>query len=243
MGAATRSLTQVLGDMTIGDSYDLSDLELLERDLWYVETRYVEKERLDVEAMFEGALDIVERQVPEVLFQREPGGKRLHVSVGSYSTILLLEPIDSFVSLNNQLGRVAAVLCALTGVSPGAAVEVVTLKVAALQEASGRCALIALALAGALVMLILVICYHRFYWWPIHPIGYLTAYSSAMRILWFSFFVGWVCNALCMRYGGVVLYKRLRLFFVGLIIGDFLMGGIWAVAGLFSDSSYLVLPD
>lgn len=99
------------------------------------------------------------------------------------------------------------------------------------------------ALAGALVMLILVICYHRFYWWPIHPIGYLTAYSSAMRILWFSFFVGWVCNALCMRYGGVVLYKRLRLFFVGLIIGDFLMGGIWAVAGLFSDSSYLVLPD
>jgi len=65
---------------------------------------------------------------------------------------------------------------------------------------------------GALVMLSLVICYHRFYWWPIHPIGYLTAYSSAMRILWFSFFVGWLCNALCMRYGGVILFKRLRYF-------------------------------
>jgi hypothetical protein len=46
------------------------------------------------------------------------------------------------------------------------------------------------AAAGAAVMLILVVCYHRFFWWPIHPIGYLTAYSSAMRILWFSFFVG-----------------------------------------------------
>ncbi|MCP4710828.1 MAG: hypothetical protein GY869_19570, partial [Planctomycetes bacterium] len=55
---------------------------------------------------------------------------------------------------------------------------------------------------GAVVMLILVICYHRFYWWPIHPIGYLTAYSSAMWYLWFSFFMGWACNALCMRYGG-----------------------------------------
>jgi hypothetical protein len=98
-------------------------------------------------------------------------------------------------------------------------------------------------LAGACVMLILVVCYHRFYWWPIHPIGYLTAYSSAMRILWFSFFVGWLCNALCMRYGGVGLFKKLRNFFVGLIIGDFLMAGSWAIFGLFSYSSYLVLPN
>lgn len=96
---------------------------------------------------------------------------------------------------------------------------------------------------GALVMLILVVCYHRFYWWPLHPIGYLTTYSSAMRILWFSFFVGWLCNALCMRYGGVVLFKRLRFFFVGLIIGDFLMGGIWALIGLFGYASYQVLPS
>ncbi len=95
---------------------------------------------------------------------------------------------------------------------------------------------------GAVVMLILVVCYHRIYWWPIHPLGYLTAYSSAMRILWFSFFVGWLCNSLCMRYGGVVLFKRLRFFFIGLIIGDFLMGGTWAIIGLFSDASYQVLP-
>jgi hypothetical protein len=97
-------------------------------------------------------------------------------------------------------------------------------------------------LAGAAVMLVLVICYHRFYWWPIHPIGYLTAYSSAMRILWFSFFIGWLFNALCIRYGGVVLFKKLRNFFIGLIIGDFLMAGSWAIYGLFSYSSYLVLP-
>ncbi len=96
---------------------------------------------------------------------------------------------------------------------------------------------------GAVVMLILVICYHRFYWWPIHPIGYLTAYSSAMWYLWFSFFVGWACNALCMRYGGVVLFKKMRNFFIGLIIGDFFMAGSWAIYGLFSYSSYLVLPD
>jgi hypothetical protein len=99
------------------------------------------------------------------------------------------------------------------------------------------------AIAGAVVMLILVVCYHRLYWWPIHPLGYLTAYSSAMRILWFSFLIGWACNALCIRYGGVILFKQLRFFFVGLIIGDFLMGGIWAIVGFFGDANYLVLPD
>jgi len=96
--------------------------------------------------------------------------------------------------------------------------------------------------AGALVMLVLVICYHRIYWWPLHPLGYLTTYSSAMRILWFSFFVGWLCNALCMRYGGVQLFKKFRYFFAGLVIGDLFMGGTWALIGLFCDASYLVLP-
>lgn len=99
------------------------------------------------------------------------------------------------------------------------------------------------ALLGALAMLLLVTCYHRLYWWPIHPIGYLTAYSSAMRILWVSFFIGWVCNALCMRYGGITLFRKLQFFFIGLIIGDFLMGGGWAIVGLFTDMSYQVLPD
>ncbi len=99
------------------------------------------------------------------------------------------------------------------------------------------------SIAGAVIMVLLVIGYHRFYWWPLHPIGYLTAYSSGMRILWFSFLVGWLCNSFCMRYGGVVLFKKLRFFFIGLIIGDFLMGGSWAIVGLFTDASYQVLPN
>lgn len=99
------------------------------------------------------------------------------------------------------------------------------------------------ALIGAVVMLLLVVAFHRFYWWPIHPIGYLTAYSSAMRILWLSFFIGWACNTLCMRYGGIRFFRKAQLFFVGLIIGDFLMGGSWAIVGFFTDIGYQVLPE
>lgn len=95
---------------------------------------------------------------------------------------------------------------------------------------------------GALVMGILVICYHRFYWWPLHPIGYLMIYSSAMKILWLSFFIGWVFNSLCMRYGGIILFRKMRYFFVGLIMGDFLIGGTWAIIGFFTEYGYQVLP-
>ncbi|MFW5487742.1 MAG: DUF6785 family protein [Desulfovibrio sp.] len=99
------------------------------------------------------------------------------------------------------------------------------------------------SIIGGLIMLALVFCYHRFYWWPIHPIGYLATYSSAMRILWFSFFIGWLVNQLSLRYGGITLFKKVRFFFFGLILGDFLMGGLWALIGLETGISYMVLPD
>jgi hypothetical protein len=46
-----------------------------------------------------------------------------------------------------------------------------------------------------------------------------------------------------MRYGGTALFKNLRFFFIGLIIGDFFMAGNWAIYGLFSYASYMVLPE
>lgn len=97
--------------------------------------------------------------------------------------------------------------------------------------------------AGAAVMFGLILGYYLLPWWPIHPLGYLLAYSSAMRLLWFSFLVGWLCNALCQRYGGNFLYRRVRLAFIGMILGDFLMGAFWALVSLESGVSYLVLPS
>jgi len=102
---------------------------------------------------------------------------------------------------------------------------------------------ISFAAAGAAAMFGLILCFQRFYWWPLHPVGYLTMYSSSMRILWFSFFLGWLCNHVTLRYGGVELFAKARMFFIGLILGDFLMGGVFAVAGLFLGQSYQVLPS
>lgn len=98
------------------------------------------------------------------------------------------------------------------------------------------------SIAGGVFMSLLVMGYHHFIWWPLHPIGYLTAYSSAMQILWFGFFVGWLCNALVIRYGGVNLYREVKLLFIGLIAGDMLMAILWLVVGIFAPVSYHVLP-
>ncbi len=101
---------------------------------------------------------------------------------------------------------------------------------------------IAFTLIGAGVMAFLVMGYHQFIWWPLHPIGYLTTYSSAMQILWFGFFIGWLCNSLVLRYGGANLYGEIRRLFIGLIVGDMIMAIVWLIVGLFTTISYHVLP-
>ena len=97
-------------------------------------------------------------------------------------------------------------------------------------------------MVGVGVMSLLVAGYHHFIWWPLHPIGYLTTYSSAMQILWFGFFIGWLCNTLVLRYGGVSAFKEVRRVFMGLIVGDITMAIVWLIVGLFTPFSYHALP-
>lgn len=88
----------------------LSALAILEQDLYKLESRYVERERLDPEAMFAAALDRVERQVPEVMFQREPKGRRLHVSVGDRSEVVEVGELRTLDEMAARLRQVAVVL-------------------------------------------------------------------------------------------------------------------------------------
>lgn len=98
------------------------------------------------------------------------------------------------------------------------------------------------SIIGAGVMTFLIFGFHTFIWWPLHPIGYLTTYSSAMEILWFSFFIGWFCNTLVLRYGGINAFREVRSLFMGLIVGDMVMAMVWLVVGLFNPLVYHVLP-
>jgi len=98
---------------------------------------------------------------------------------------------------------------------------------------------------GMVVMGAVVLLHRRFVWWPIHPAGYCTANSWAMYNMWFPFFVGWLSKVLVLRYGGPDSYRKWRDYFLGLIFGDMLMGGLWTIINFFiaeAGQRYNVLP-
>jgi hypothetical protein len=73
----------------------------------------------------------------------------------------------------------------------------------------------------------------RFLWWRFHPIGYVTSTIWATNYMWFSLFLGSFFNYAITKVGGLKLYRRARLFFLGFIMGDFLMLGFWLLIDAF----------
>lgn len=67
--------------------------------------------------------------------------------------------------------------------------------------------------------------------WPFHPAGYALAVSYAMDYFWFAIFLSWLAKSIIVRYGGMKLHNMLVPFFLGLVLGDFTIGSIWAIVG------------
>ena len=61
-------------------------------------------------------------------------------------------------------------------------------------------------------------------WWPLHPLGYIASqgFYESGRIA-FSFFLGGLIKVGILRFGGGGWFKRLRPFFLGLILGEFMV--------------------
>ncbi len=75
----------------------------------------------------------------------------------------------------------------------------------------------------------------RFLGWPFHPIGFAIAGSWSINLVWLPLLIAWLAKVTIIRAGGLKLYVRLRPFFLGLILGDCLMGSIWALVGVVLD--------
>ena len=92
---------------------------------------------------------------------------------------------------------------------------------------------------GAAVMLLLAAAKARFFWWQFHPIGYALANSYALEYFWSAIFLGWAIKFLIVRYGGVKLYRAAIPFFIGLILGDYVIAALWSLIGwIFGISTY-----
>jgi len=87
---------------------------------------------------------------------------------------------------------------------------------------------IALALFGGLSMLLLVWLREIFIWWPLHPVGFLMNTTWTPEDFWFPYLLGWMIKGICLRAGGLRLYRRFLPFFMGLVLGDLLTQSLWS---------------
>jgi hypothetical protein len=101
------------------------------------------------------------------------------------------------------------------------------------------------ALLGGTVMVGLLALRMKFYWWPLHPLGFLVATTYAMGTMWFSFFLGWLVKVLIMYFGGGKALRGGRNFFLGVIVTEASLVGACAVAGLITGErigGFIFLP-
>ena len=82
---------------------------------------------------------------------------------------------------------------------------------------------------GGVIEAVLVLGQHRFYWWPLHPVGYVISIGWLTSHIWFAVFLTWLLKSFILKYGGIALFKTLRPFFLGLILGEATVAGLWII--------------
>ena len=87
---------------------------------------------------------------------------------------------------------------------------------------------------GAALMVGLSFVKSRFLWWPLHPVGLALGLTHPIYHVWFSIFLAWMFKAFILKYGGPKLYRVLRPFFLGLILGGFASAGLWLIIDAFT---------
>jgi len=86
---------------------------------------------------------------------------------------------------------------------------------------------------GFCLSLILMAMKVRFLWWTLHPVAYPLATSLTLNTgLWFSIFLSWLAKWLILRHRGLKSYRQAFPFFIGLILGEFIIGGLWSIIGI-----------
>lgn len=99
LSAAVRSPSRV---------YDLSSTAILTKSLWYVQNNYFDKTRFDPKKMLVGALDFLQRDVPEILIDRFPerDPKQVTVKVMGEQKVFNIERVDALWTLRTTLQEI-----------------------------------------------------------------------------------------------------------------------------------------
>lgn len=56
-----------------------------------------------------------------------------------------------------------------------------------------------------------------------------------MNVFWFSIFFSFLIKWIILRFGGLNTHRKAIPFFLGLILGEFIVGSIWSLIGITID--------
>jgi hypothetical protein len=84
-------------------------------------------------------------------------------------------------------------------------------------------------MAGAAVALLLQAIRTRYAAFPLHPVGYAVASTYVSTFLWSTAAITWVFKLTLLRYWGLKGYHRAAPFFLGLVLGEFVVGSILSI--------------
>ena len=78
----------------------------------------------------------------------------------------------------------------------------------------------------------------RFVWYPLHPAGYVIGLAQGTADeIWFPLLIAMTTKWLLLNRGGVKAYRRAVPFFIGLVLGEALIGCFWPMMSLFLRST------
>jgi hypothetical protein len=72
----------------------------------------------------------------------------------------------------------------------------------------------------------------RFMWWPFHPLGFAISSNWEMNLVWMPLLIAWLLKTLITNYGGHKTYTKAVPIFLGLILGQFVVGSILNIVSI-----------
>jgi hypothetical protein len=87
---------------------------------------------------------------------------------------------------------------------------------------------------GTFFTFFLMVMRMKFFWWPFHAVGYAVSGADdwCMNWLWASLVISTIAKWIILRQGGIRAHRRAIPFFLGLVLGEFVVGSIWSIIGL-----------
>ena len=96
---------------------------------------------------------------------------------------------------------------------------------------------------GFLVSVALTLMRGQFLWMPLHAAGYAVTTTWTMNFFWFSIFVSFVLKWLIVKHGGLRSFRKAAPFFLGLVLGEFVVTTFWGVFGIVTGQSTYITID